>query len=106
MRVDPSTEKIMQQRTGLVPMATSTGLAAFYKGLALGADQVMVLEGDTAQLRRLFGFTPSTDKQAASPVTHDEGARSDEPFYQRLSERILNGELSAEQVEKLLLTSE
>jgi len=106
MRVDPSTEKIMQQSTGLVPMATSTGLATFYKGLALGADQVMVLEGDTAQLRRLFGLTPSTGKQAASPVTHDEGARSDEPFYQRLLERILNGELSAEQVEKLLLASE
>jgi hypothetical protein len=87
-------------------MATSTGLAAFYQGLALRADQVMVLAGDTAQLRRLFGLTPTADKQAASPAAWDERARSGEAFYRRLSERILNGELSAEQVEKLLLASE
>jgi NADP-dependent 3-hydroxy acid dehydrogenase YdfG len=56
MRVDPGLEKLMQQRTGLVPMATATGLAAFYHGLALGADQVMVVEGDTAQVRRSLGL--------------------------------------------------
>ena len=56
MRVDPGMEKLMEDRTGLVPMATATGLAAFYQGLALDADQVMVLEGDTVQLRRSLGL--------------------------------------------------
>ena len=60
MRVDPGLEKLMQERTGLVPMATATGLAAFYRGLALDADQVMILEGDPAQLRRWLGLAPST----------------------------------------------
>lgn len=49
MRVDPGMERLMQERIGLVPMATATGLAAFYRGFTLDADQVMVLEGDTAQ---------------------------------------------------------
>src|SRR5262249_1848025 len=31
MRVDPSMEQRMQQSTGLVPLATTTGLAAFYR---------------------------------------------------------------------------
>jgi polyketide synthase PksN len=66
MRVDPGLEKLMGQRTGLVPMATATGLAAFYRGLGLDADQVMVLEGDAAQLKRSLGLTPSTGHQAAS----------------------------------------
>ena len=106
MRVDPGLEKLMQQRTGLVPMATATGLAAFYQGLALGEDQVVVLEGDTTQMRRSLGLASTTSHQAASAATPDEGTRTDEVFYRRLAERILNGELSEEQVEKLILGSE
>ena len=60
MRVDPGLEKLLQKRTGLVPMATATGLAAFYRGLALDADQVVILEGDPAQLRRWLELAPST----------------------------------------------
>jgi NADP-dependent 3-hydroxy acid dehydrogenase YdfG len=60
MRVDPGLEKLLQERTGLVPMATATGLAAFYRGLALDADQVVILQGDPAQLRRWLGLAPST----------------------------------------------
>ena len=80
MRVDPGLEKLMQERTGLVPMATATGLAAFYRGLALDADQVMMLEGDPAQLRRSLGLAPSAGNQAASATQREEGA-SDEALY-------------------------
>jgi polyketide synthase PksN len=105
MGVDPGLERIMEQNTGLVPMATATGLAAFYQGLALGVDQVIVVEGNTTQLRRSFGLPPTAGHQAASPVIQHEAAPADEAFYRRLAERVLSGELSAEQMEKLILGS-
>ena len=105
MRVAPATEALMRQSTGLVPMATATGLAAFYRALDLGADQVMVLEGDTAQVRRALGLAPTAGDQVGSATTPDERGRADEAFYRQLFERILNGELSAEQVEQLILAS-
>jgi polyketide synthase PksN len=67
MRVDPGLENLMQQRTGLVPLTTTTGLMMFYQGLALGADQVMVMEGDTTQVRHALGLVPIPDNQADSP---------------------------------------
>ncbi|HXH10353.1 MAG TPA: SDR family NAD(P)-dependent oxidoreductase [Alphaproteobacteria bacterium] len=106
MRVDPAMEALMRQNTGLVPMATATGLAAFYRALDLAADQVMVLEGDTAQVRRALGLASGASDQIRSVSTPDERERADEAFYRQLSERIRNGELSAEQVEQLILASE
>lgn len=105
MRVDPAMEALMRQSTGLVPMTTATGLAAFYRALDLGADQVMVLEGDTEQVRCALGLAPTASDQIRSVSTPDERGRGGEAFYRQLFERIRNGELSAEQVEQLILAS-
>jgi polyketide synthase PksN len=64
MQVDPGLEKLMQQRTGLVPLATATGLMTFYQGLAFGTDQVMVMEGDTTQVKHALGLAPTPNNQA------------------------------------------
>jgi acyl transferase domain-containing protein/thioesterase domain-containing protein len=50
MRVDEATEKLMTQNSGLVPMATQTGIRTLYLGITSGKDQIMVLEGDLRQL--------------------------------------------------------
>jgi polyketide synthase PksN len=104
MRVDPGLESMMEQHTGLVPMATATGLAAFYRGLALEAGQVMVLEGDTGLLRRSLGLAPSGDHQATgAALPHERGSGGDAASYRRLAEGIMNGDVSAEQMETMLL---
>jgi NADP-dependent 3-hydroxy acid dehydrogenase YdfG len=104
MRVDPALESMMQQHTGLVPMATTTGLAAFYRGLALEADRVMVVEGDTVLLRRSLGLAPGADHQATgTALPRERVAGGDAALYRRLAEGIMSGDVSVEQMETLLL---
>jgi polyketide synthase PksN len=62
MGADPESRKRVEQITGMQPMGTATGMHAFYRGLALSHDQVMVVEGDLVRLRRallLPGAAPS-----------------------------------------------
>jgi polyketide synthase PksN len=54
MRVDEKTVKLLKQSTGIVPMQTSTGMRAFYLGLASGENQVMVIEGEPARFQALL----------------------------------------------------
>ncbi len=51
MNVNAETKKMMMQSTGMVEMQTSSGLKAFYQGLAAGKDQLMVLEGMLARMK-------------------------------------------------------
>ena len=52
MRIDPASEELLRQATGMQPMRTATGLQAFYRSLAAPYDQVLVVEGDLARIRR------------------------------------------------------
>ena len=50
MRADSATVKVMQEHSGLEPLRTSRGIAAFYQVLRAGEDQVLVLDGDAERL--------------------------------------------------------
>src|SRR5260370_151802 len=50
--IDAATQELLQQATGLQAMQTATGLQALYRSLALPYDQILVVEGELAQLRR------------------------------------------------------
>ena len=52
MGVDAERRELLQQSTGMQPMQTSTGMAAFHRSLALPHDQLLVVEGDLARIRR------------------------------------------------------
>ena len=54
MTVDTETEKMMVQRTGMVPLTTAVGIQALYQGIASGQAQVMVLAGKPARIRQKF----------------------------------------------------
>ncbi|NEW09013.1 SDR family NAD(P)-dependent oxidoreductase [Paenibacillus sp. SYP-B3998] len=57
MHVDKEIEKIMFEKIGMIPMKTETGIKAFYKALVQENDQVMILEGDTAKIRKKIRLT-------------------------------------------------
>src|SRR5947208_3617401 len=69
MRVDAETEKVMKQSTGLIPMQTSTGIQAFYRGLASGEFQVMVMEGNLARVKKKLLATISPAVTETKPVS-------------------------------------
>jgi polyketide synthase PksN len=63
MGVDPSTQELLRQMTGMAPMRTSTGLEAFYRSLALPYDQTLIVEGDLAKIRRALLARPAAPSE-------------------------------------------
>src|SRR5258708_5655047 len=53
MRVDAANLELLMP-TGMRPLQTATGMQAFRRALALPYDQVLVVEGDAAQMRRVL----------------------------------------------------
>ncbi|MCP4110573.1 MAG: SDR family NAD(P)-dependent oxidoreductase, partial [Desulfobacteraceae bacterium] len=80
MRVHEQTGKMMRQQTGIVPMNTSSGICAFYKGLMSGSDRVIVAEGDIRMIRKHFLETETETvsdirlSQSELPVPHTDWA--------------------------------
>ncbi len=66
MSIDPTTQELLEQTTGMHPMRTATGIDAFHRILALPHDEVLVAEGDLAQMRR--AFVPASAVVVASRV--------------------------------------
>ncbi len=75
MGIDAATQELLQQATGLQPMQTATGLQAFYRSLALPYDQMLVVEGELAQIGRtlLGGHAVPSQPQAEQPVVVTAG---------------------------------
>ena len=68
MRVDPETEKIMFQNSGLIPMSTRHGIAALYQSFASGHDRVSVMEGNLARLKHTINLTSNQFGQSDHPI--------------------------------------
>src|ERR1041384_3485599 len=66
MRLDGESQELFQKTTGLQPMETSSGMRAFYRSFGLPYDEILILEGNVPQLRRIF-LLSSVD-QASSPA--------------------------------------
>jgi acyl transferase domain-containing protein/thioesterase domain-containing protein len=69
MHVDGKTEQMMQSM-GVVTMQTSTGIGAFYHGLASGQDQVMVIEGNLLKMQENLLRSSSKDyeQEGTAPI--------------------------------------
>jgi acyl transferase domain-containing protein/enoyl-CoA hydratase/carnithine racemase/acyl carrier protein/ribosomal protein S18 acetylase RimI-like enzyme len=69
IQVDEEIARMMMQRTGMVAMQTSTGVQALYKGLASRQDQLMIIEGNLAQIKQklLSTSTPAPPSENMPP---------------------------------------
>ncbi|HXH41886.1 MAG TPA: SDR family NAD(P)-dependent oxidoreductase [Thermoanaerobaculia bacterium] len=80
MAIDPAGQELMHQTTGMQPMQTATGMHAFYRSLSLPYDQVLVAEGDLAQMRgalaagRPIPSQPLPRLAAVAPIVPPETA--------------------------------
>ena len=68
MEIDPAGRELMQRTTGMQPMLTATGLQAFHRSLALPYDQLVVMEGDLPQMKRVLLLT---DAQPSAPLANE-----------------------------------
>ncbi|UQQ34206.1 SDR family NAD(P)-dependent oxidoreductase [Paenibacillus polymyxa] len=50
MQIDESIVKILEERTGMSPISTETGISAFYKAFSLGQEQIMLIQGNRLKI--------------------------------------------------------
>jgi acyl transferase domain-containing protein/enoyl-CoA hydratase/carnithine racemase len=75
MQLDAAGRERLHQATGTRPLQTATGLRLFHRSLALGLDQVLVMEGDLPAMQRCLGLAvPAAARAAAAPAPARETA--------------------------------
>ena len=64
MHIDASSERMMRETTGMIPMRAQTGVRAFYQALRSVDAQVSVAEGDLEKMRRIILETRKSDQKS------------------------------------------
>lgn len=65
MRMDAAAETMMRQTTSMVALPTDNGIDAFNRIIASGTEQMMVMQGSLARIRRLLVTAEKTPKTNA-----------------------------------------
>ncbi|WP_181950821.1 beta-ketoacyl synthase N-terminal-like domain-containing protein, partial [Sporomusa ovata] len=79
MKVDAKIENSMRQNMGLVAMKTTTGIRALYQGIALGFEQMVIMEGDRKRLHEVFlGQLINTETTQTPGVEQNKVVTADE----------------------------
>ncbi|HEX8616168.1 MAG TPA: SDR family NAD(P)-dependent oxidoreductase, partial [Thermoanaerobaculia bacterium] len=68
LSLDRASRDLVQKNTGIESLQTSTGIEAFYRSLALPYDQILVAQGELAQMRRAFFGGPALPAEPEQPV--------------------------------------
>jgi polyketide synthase PksL len=98
MRMDAQVLERLTQASGMVPLQTARGMQAFHRSLALGADRVLVLEGQLARLQRALRGRPAAPAPAvqveqraepAAPLPQAGTADADAALLQARAQRYL-----------------
>ncbi len=106
MRMDEQSEILLRQRSGMTPMPTAAGIAAWHRARAGGHDHVLVLHGDAENIRaKLFRAAVERPTPAPAPApAATAGAGSADPVHALL--RRLVGEQQKIAPEKIELDVE
>ncbi|MDY8047558.1 SDR family NAD(P)-dependent oxidoreductase [Paenibacillus polymyxa] len=100
MRIDEETEKLVRQRTGMSGMSTSSGIQALYRGMIAGVDQVMVMEGNLAKMKKTMGLITTPETRQPEKVTGISEASSESNVVPDLLDKVQAAMIQA--VSKLL----
>ena len=76
MKMDAASQKLLQQATGLQPLQTANGIQALYRSLQSRHGQMLVVEGDLAQLRSVIVEQTARQIPAAAHAASERPAIS------------------------------
>jgi polyketide synthase PksN len=87
MTVNPASEKIIMQTTGLMPMETGAGMDALSRSIASGEEQLLVVSGNLDKIRKTLFHGAS---QTLGPTARDAGRdrESFQPANQRMVQEL------------------
>lgn len=95
MSMDQTTQKMLKEITGLHTLQTSSGMLNFYRSLELTQDQIMVMDGDIAHIRRgLFENQPNPPM--VQPVMKTSTAAIDSTNFFEKTQDFLCKQLAAQ----------
>jgi polyketide synthase PksL len=94
MQLDAETLDLLTAASGMTPLKTVNGMRAFHRGLELGADQVLVIEGRVDRLRRSLQ-TRHTSTAVEAPVTSATATGADTSKLNEKTQRYLIDQLSS-----------
>ncbi|HKO55117.1 MAG TPA: SDR family NAD(P)-dependent oxidoreductase, partial [Thermoanaerobaculia bacterium] len=92
MKMDAASLELLHRATGMQPMQTATGMQAFHRILALPHDQVLVMEGDPARMRRTLmpaSAKPVVERPTAVALEPDTLAEKTEEYLRRQFSSVL-----------------
>jgi acyl transferase domain-containing protein/enoyl-CoA hydratase/carnithine racemase len=96
MQPDAAGRDMLYETTGIYPMQTATGMRMFYRSLALGVDQTLVMEGNLHAMQRTLGVGAALHAAAAAVETPRFEVPVDaQGGFAELSEAFLCKQLSA-----------
>jgi len=94
MVLDPASQERLQQTTGIQPMQTATGMEAFYRSLAWAHDQILVVEGDLTQMRRVLLAGQPIHAEVSSSASETDAGEIDRDSLVEKTEDYLRRECS------------
>ncbi|WP_377691920.1 SDR family NAD(P)-dependent oxidoreductase [Paraburkholderia humisilvae] len=90
MRLDAKARARLFASTGLLPMRTDTGVHVWHRALSAQLGQLLVMEGQTARLRRIVPGLSEVAPRGARPVdTQGQPATDAGQLLARLRQRVL-----------------
>ena len=87
MQVNEETKAMLRARLGMIPMRTSMGIEAFYKGLASDRDQVLAMEGDRDTLFSVLNKKTVSTEFVASALSKNRGESEAYDSYDIVAEK-------------------
>lgn len=101
MGVDVGTEEMLFESIGMAPMPSDIGLSSMYQALNSNEDQVLILAGNAKKLKQFMKIHPD---QANKPIDNviEEELSDEDNFYHDIIEKVMTGELSEFELEKVV----
>ena len=88
MKPEPAEVELLRETTGIYPMRTGTGMRMFYRSLARGLDQTLVMEGDLAAMQRALGHGAMLHASRATPEPETAAPRANSDSAGTDNERV------------------
>lgn len=76
MKVDATTEQVLFEHSGMMPMLSDAGISAFYAGLRSTKDQLFVVQGNGEKLQQTLFETHSIKQDSKGDVNSPESPKS------------------------------
>ena len=90
MQIDAASKKLMFNNSGSKPMPAEKGLQAFYQGMSVDTQQLLVLHGDKELLQQAYLEQGETKIVSSEPVSQDDQETDEDQLKQKVQSLLID----------------